>query len=331
MIDLMGKKYYFFALSALIILSGVVAFFVRGGFNLDIQFKGGTIIEMRMTEKGITKTAAEKFDINSVKAEKIVTEVTKKNVIIQKEIVPDPADSSKSVVDMTLSIASEDTLLGTEMQAIEKAIITAYDLNSKTAIVREDSVEPFIGRDLLKNGLLAIFFASFLIILYIWYRFKIMSGLSAGVMAILGMFHDILIMLSVYLLFNIVVNEALIAAILTVIGYSMNDTIIIYDRIRENSAQLRRMPIGELVNRSIVQTLTRSINTVLTVLICIVTVYIFASVYGIRSIQEFTLPLIVGIASGCYSSIFVASPLWILWKESQEKKRLASRKAVKAR
>ncbi|MFA6308436.1 MAG: protein translocase subunit SecF [Clostridia bacterium] len=329
MIDLMGKKYYFFALSAIIILAGAVTFFIRGGFNLDIQFKGGTIIEMQMTDKGVDEKTANEYKLDTAKAEKIVVDITKKNVTIQKEIIPDPKNGKLKVVLMSLGIASQDALSQTERQNVENAIIKAFELNSSNAIFSQNSYEPFIGKELLNNGLLAIFFASILIILYIWYRFKIMSGLSAGVMAILALIHDILLMLSVYLFFNIVVNEALIAAILTVIGYSMNDTIIIYDRIRENSSQLRKMPIGELVNRSIVETLNRSISTVVTVLICVTTVYVFARIYGIRSIQEFTLPLIIGVSSGCYSSIFIASPLWILWKESQEKQRLAARKATR--
>ena len=148
-----------------------------------------------------------------------------------------------------------------------------------------------------------------------------MSGLSAGIMAVLALLHDALIMLSVYTIFQIPLNESFIAAVLTVIGYSMNDTIIIYDRVRENSNLLRRTPIAELVNQSIVQTLNRSINTVVTVLISIITVYMFARFYNIPSIENFSFPLIIGIVSGCYSSIFIASPLWVIWKEGQAKRK----------
>jgi preprotein translocase subunit SecF len=132
-------------------------------------------------------------------------------------------------------------------------------------------------------------------------------------------------MLAVYTIFKLPVNESFIAAVLTILGYSMNDTIIIYDRIRENSNQLRRMPIGELVNRSIIQTLNRSINTIVTVLICLISMLVFSLVYNITSITDFILPLIVGIVSGCYSSIFIASPLWILWKESKQKKKIKTK------
>jgi preprotein translocase subunit SecF len=115
-------------------------------------------------------------------------------------------------------------------------------------------------------------------------------------------------------------NESFYCGHLTILGYSMNDTVIIYDRVRENSSLLRKMPIAELVNRSILQTLNRSINTVVTVLISILTVFIFASVYKIHSVTEFTFPLLIGITSGCYSSIFIASPLYVMWKEYKAKR-----------
>jgi preprotein translocase subunit SecF len=152
-----------------------------------------------------------------------------------------------------------------------------------------------------------------------------MSGLSAGVTSVIALLHDAAILLSVYTVFNIPLNESFIAAVLTILGYSMNDTIIIYDRIRENSSLLRKFPIGELVNKSILQTLARSINTVLTVLICIATIYIYASINNIESVKQFSFPLMVGIASGCYSSIFIASPLFVMWKESQAKRKIAAK------
>jgi preprotein translocase subunit SecF len=189
------------------------------------------------------------------------------------------------------------------------------------------NVDPFIGKELRNNALKAALVAALLIIVYVGIRFRVMSGISAGVMGVLALFHDVLLMLAVYTVFDIPMNESFIAAVLTILGYSMNDTIIIYDRIRENSSMLRKMPIAELVNRSIIQTLNRSINTVLTVLISILTIYIFAYVNKIHSVTEFTFPLLVGIASGCYSSIFIASPFYVMWKEHKAKKAAAPKSA----
>lgn len=314
MVNLIGKRYYFFALSILIILSGIVAFVIHGGFNLDIQFKGGTVINIEMTDK--------KFD--TTKIENDVTKQINKKVTAQMSEIPG-INGGKAVYMLKLSIADE---LPTE----DTTKIVNF-LNSGTYGVKKDStpeidsISPAIGKELRNNALMAAVVAIILIILYIWWRFRIMSGLSAGVMGVIALLHDAMVMLSVYTIFNIPLNESFIAAVLTILGYSMNDTIIIYDRIRENSSLLRKVPISELVNKSILQTLNRSINTVLTVLVSVITVYAFASYYGIESVKEFTFPLLVGLASGCYSSIFVASPLYVMWKEHKAKKAGGARPA----
>jgi preprotein translocase subunit SecF len=176
---------------------------------------------------------------------------------------------------------------------------------------------------------LAAFIASILIILYIWWRFKAVSGLSAGVSGVIALFHDALVMLAVYTIFNIPLNESFIAAVLTILGYSMNDTVIIFDRIRENNRLLRKVPIPELVNKSIMQTLNRTINTSVTVMMSVIIVYGFAFYYGIESVKEFTFPLMIGLLSGTYSSIFIACPLFVMWKERSAKK-AASAKPAKA-
>jgi len=316
MVDLMGKKYYFFGLSILIIIAGFIGYLVND-LQWDIQFQGGTILEIPMKDGN--------FDPR--KAEDIVKTTTGKIATAQKSETYDSSGKSSKVYLLTVNIANKQgSLTGDERNKVIDALRKEFNIDPG-AQMNVNSVAPFIGKELLNKGLQAVFWASLLIIIYIWWRFKIMSGLSAGIMAVLALLHDSLIMLSVYTIFRIPVNDAFIAAVLTVIGYSMNDTIIIYDRIRENSNLLRKTPIAELVNRSIIQTLARSINTVLTVEICMITVFVFASIYNITSIKDFTLPLIIGITSGCYSSIFIASPLWVLWKESRSKKKVPAKAA----
>lgn len=311
MIDLIGKKYYFFGISILLILGGIVGYIVNGGFKLDIQFEGGTILEMYMPNA----------DFDSKKAEEIVKKEINKEVTAQKS-----KDTARNVDLLTINVSKDNTLTGEEQNKVVDALRKEFKVQENSEMYVQ-KVEPFIGKEIMQNGLKAVLWASILIILYIWWRFKVMSGLSAGVMAVLALLHDVFIMLAVYAVFRIPLNESFIAAVLTILGYSMNDTIIIYDRIRENSGLLRKTPIGELVNKSIIQTLSRSINTVLTVLICLITVYVFAGYYNIQTIKEFSFPLIIGVASGCYSSIFIASPLWVMWKEYQEKKKVRARTA----
>lgn len=323
MVNLYAKRYYFFILSGIIILSGIAAYFINGGFNLDIQFQGGTVIEMR--------TKADTFvnkEINTVtdKVAEVVKSAINKNVTVQKL---QSVDANQKIDLLKISIGSNTNLSNEDVQKVKDAVIKELNLDPKTALYSEESVEPLIGREISMNGVKAIIVASILIILYVWFRFKNMGGLSAGVMAVVGLLHDILVMIAVYIIFKIPVNESFIAAILTVYGYSMNDTVIIYDRVRENNKLLRKVPLPELVNTSIMQTLKRSINTVVTVLISITTVYVFARINGLTSMEEFSFPLIVGIASGCYSSIFIASPLYVMWKESKKKNKVSS-KPVKA-
>lgn len=316
MVNLYSKRYYFFILSALIIIAGLVSYIVLGGFKLDIQFEGGTVLELRANEGMFTEDNTQ--DLQNKIAE-FVTETLNKPAYVQKSSQFDIGSGNKSYDVIKISIGSADTLTNTELTKIEEAVINEYKLTAEDPVISEESVEPFIGKEIMQNGLRAVGIAFVLIILYVWYRFRMMSGLSAGVFAVVGVLHDALVMTAVYLIFQIPVNESFIAAILTVVGYSMNDTIIIYDRIRENSRLLRKVPLPELVNQSIMQTLNRSINTVVTALIAITTVYIFAKVNGIVSIEEFSFPLIVGLAAGCYSSIFVTSPLYVMWKEGQKK------------
>lgn len=321
MVNLYAKRYYFFILSALIILAGIVSYFVMGP-KLDIQFEGGTVIELRANPGMFTDANTQELQ---TQMGEFVSKTLSKPASVQKSSAYDVNAGNESYDIIKINIGSADTLTNDEVDKIEDAVIKEFKLTAKDPVIREDSVEPFIGKEIMQNGIRAVAIAFLLIIIYVWLRFKVMSGLSAGVFAVVGVFHDLLIMISVYMIFQIPLNESFIAAILTVIGYSMNDTIIIYDRIRENSRLLRKTPLPELVNSSIMQTLNRSINTVVTSLIAITTVYIFAKVNGIGSIQEFSFPLIIGIATGCYSSIFIASPLYVMWKESQKKT-----KAVKA-
>lgn len=318
MIDLMGKKYYLFALSGLILLAGIIGFIINGGVQLDIHFQGGTIMQIEMPD--------DTFSVE--KAEEIVLTTIGKRATVQKSTTFNAENASDKLDLMVLNIASQNTLNEEERKDVLDAMKKEFNIK-ENAQVSVNSVEPFIGDEIKTNSLHAIFWSSLIIVLYVWWRFKTMHGLSAGVFAVVALIHDVMVMFVVYVLFKIPLNDSFIAAVLTIIGYSMNDTIVVYDRIRENTKLLRKVPIGELVNRSVVQSLSRSINTSVTTLICIVTLYIFAAVNNIQSVKDFTMPLTVGIISGVYSTIFIASPLYILWQERSNRKK-ASHKPAKA-
>lgn len=316
MIDLIGKRYYFFGLSILFILFGIFMYFQNGGFNYDIQFAGGTVMQFQMKNGNFDPAAAEKLlkenfnkTLTAIKSETVLASIR---------------NEEKKLTFLVVNVASDGAMNLEEQNKVKELINANFNVEPGTQ-PQTTLVDPSIGREMKQNSLMAVIISSILIILYIWWRFNIMSGLSAGLTAIAGLLHDVAVMVSVYTIFNIPLNESFIAAVLTIMGYSMNDTVIIYDRIRENSNLLKRVPVLELVNRSVIQTLSRSINTVVTVLICVTTVYVFASIKNIPSIKQFALPLIIGVASGCYSSIFVASPLYGMWKKRSQKRLAASK------
>lgn len=325
MIDIIGKRKIFFAISIAIMVIGFVGFLVNH-LNLDIQFEGGTIMKIELNDRSKDEDQQLERQDKAVTVIQNAVKNAKGNGIKAEVQIANSMEANSPDV-LAISIAKEDTLDVKQRLILTQAIVKAFDIkkgakNPQDAIVSEDTVAPYIGEELRNDAILATIVASLLIVLYIWLRFKVMSGLSAGVFAVVALLHDAAIMLSVYMVFHIKLNESFIAAVLTILGYSMNDTIIIYDRIRENSNLLRKANIFELVNKSIVQTLARSINTVLTVLICIITTYIFSVYFNIESLKEFTFPLIIGIASGCYSSICIAAPLYAMWKDYQTKKRI---------
>jgi len=318
MVDLMGKKNYYFALSILIFIVGIVGLLLNG-VEMDIQFKGGTIMQIEMPD--------DNFDTE--RAADIVKEAIGKIATVNMSSTFNAAKEDEKINLMVINIASDDTLTDNERTAVINALKKEFNI-AEDASVNVNSVEPFIGKEFRVNAIKAIVLSSILIIIYVWIRFRSMHGLSAGVFAVVALIHDIFVMFTAYVLFRIPLNDSFVAAMLTIIGYSINDTIVIYDRIRENSRIMHKTPIRELVNKSVLQCLTRSINTSVTTLISVLTLYVFSVIYNIQSIREFTMPLVVGLISGAYSTLFIASPLYMLWQERNIKKNAAARKPAKA-
>lgn len=316
--DLMAKRNYCFILSGLILVALIVGLFVNG-LQLDIQFQGGTIMQIEMPDD----------TFSTDKAAEIVKNTINKKATVQKSKTFNAESNETNLNLMVLNIASQNTLKENERELVLDAMKKEFGIK-ENAQVTVNSVEPFIGDEIKKTSMYAVFWASILIILYVWYRFRVMHGLSAGVFAVLALFHDVMVMFAVYVLFRIPINDSFIAAVLTIIGYSINDTVIIYDRIRENTRIMRKASVSELVNTSVVQTINRSINTSVTTLISILTLYVFAAVYNIQSVVEFALPMTIGIISGVYSTIFIASPLYMIWQQRAERKKVSHRKPAKA-
>jgi len=307
-INVVKNQNIFFLISIVIIAIGLL-FLVFGGINLDIQFSGGTRI--------LIETNGE---VDSNKAEELVEKAIGKSVTAQTQKTNNPASENETIYMLRLDIASEETLSTEERDLVVDLITENFDVK-EGGNQEMLSVEPSIGRETLLNGLKAVLIASVLIILYVTWRFSTMHGFAAAITAIIALIHDVAITFTLYPIFKYPLGEVFITAALTIIGYSLNNTIVIYDRIRENFKLMRKSTPDEIVNTSISQSLTRTINSTVTTLIAVVTLYISASVSNISSLKEFSLPLIIGLVAGTYSSLFIAGPLWLTWRKRASMKR----------
>ncbi len=291
MINFVGKKNIFFIASAIVIVAGIIAFAIFGGLNLDLDFKGGTSIRINIGTE---------FNDEDIKA--IVQEVVGSDQTVQIQ----KSGDAKTEVDIT-------TLeMGTEKrdQIIEK-IKEKYDLE-QSAVLESTNVSASASTKLIADAFKAIGWAVLFMLIYITVRFSFRSGIAA----IVGLIHNILVMLAVYTIFKITVNSSFIAAVLTIVGYSINDTIVVFDKIRENERTDRRSRFSEVANKSLNQTLTRTLNTSLTTLFTILTLYLL----GVDSIREFALPIIIGVIVGTYSSICISTPIWTVLRGIGKKK-----------
>lgn len=288
-LKIIEKTKIWFAISIIIIAIGI-GFIATKGLNYGIDFKGGTLITLNMNKE------FNKADVNTIIDKYAKDKYSTKLANEGKEIQ---------------IIVQEGVLNEGKTNALIDEIKEKYSLED-SALIGKESIGATVGNELKKKALLALGVASIAMLIYITARFEF-SYAAASIIALL---HDVLITLSFYAIFGIQANSPFIAAILTIVGYSINDTIVIFDRIRENVKRNRRMESSEVANMSITETMTRSINTSLTTLITIVAVYVL-----VPSIREFSLPLIVGIACGAYSSIFIASPLWVKIKNAKQKKK----------
>lgn len=286
MLKIVEKKKIWFCISLAVIIIGI-GFMLFKGLNFGIDFKGGTKVILAY-EDGFNKEEADK-----IVKEYIVDAVTNTIGENQYEIKSSKLDSD----------------------ALEKAFEDLKENESVTEMVSEEAVGASVGSDLTKTSIIALSVAFIAMLAYIAFRFEFRFGIAA----LMALMHDVLITLSIYAVFNVTINTPFIAAILTIIGYSINATIVIFDRIRENSKGLRRSNVEEVVNKSISQTMARSINTTITTLFTIGAVLLF-----VPSVRMFSFPITVGILTGTYSSIFIAPSLYCVIKNKFSGKKKVS-------
>ena len=306
MIKFYKNRKWFYIISICLMLIGVVSLFIRG-IELDIQFSGGTKLSYSYTG-----------DIQISDVETIVTNILGKKATAQTQTAVSDDSNRKTVV---ISVGGTSSLATEQLDKITNEITSKFSAND-IELYETQSVEPYIGKRFFTNGIKAMLIAMVLIVIYVTLRFKIISGFSAALTALLALLHDLLLIFFTFVIFGIPINDGFIAVILTILGYSVNDTIVIYDKIRYNKRLYAgKMSIEEIADTSINQCLTRTINTSLISCLAIALVFIFSLISGLTSVSHFALPLMVGIISGCYSSITLPGTLWVSWQKHGEKKK----------
>ncbi len=276
-----------FILPIVLFVVGIVLFFTVG-LNIGVDFSGGSMIYVEIGEG--------KFNVEDV------TNIVNKH---STGAIISYSGDNREGVDIRLGNSSNSTEV---QEAIIAELQEKYEISANKFDV--EYVGPTIGQGLIKNAILALIIAFVLMLAYIWIRFELTQGFTA----LIALLHDVLIMFVFVLIFRIQINTPFIAALLTIVGYSINNTIIVFDRIRSNRAKfLDKYSTQELVNISIKETLKRSINTTLTTLIVLV-VLMFVN---ITSIRTFVFPIIIGVVAGFYSSVFIAGPLWVLMTKNK--------------
>ena len=228
---------------------------------------------------------------------------------------------------MTVSFAGNDSVSLEEQQQIAQELSDAY-ADRTFSVVESSSVDPTMGARFFQKCIVCMAITFVILLVYIALRFRKIGGLSAGVTAIIALLHDVLIVFFAFVIFGFSINDVFIAVVLTILGYSLNDTIVIYDRIRENRRLEPTKSVTALpgiVNKSLNQTMTRSILTSLTTFMALLVIFIVAVIFGLTTVETFALPMMVGVVVGCYSSICIAAPLYTVWTVHRAGKKTAKK------
>ncbi len=320
--NIIGQRNYWFGLSLAVIIAGVIALVAHHGLPLGLSFTGGSTIDVKFSQT--VSEQAVRDALKSIDLSPISPEFRSQYAPIQS------GDESLQLAQKQGDTAPNDRVIIETQSAINDPgpIFNALDragMKVDRGQSQITSVGPSLSKEYLSRSLWALVIALVLQLLYIAFRFG--NQLRYGIVADIALVHDVLVMVGIYAIANRKADDAFLAALLTVIGYSVMDSIVIFDRIRENGRVMPDVPYDQMVNTSLLQTMTRSVNTLATVLITLLALYFF----GGDTLKNFAFALLVGVTSGAYSSIFIASPLLVLWKNWDNRKRAAVRAAASSR
>ncbi len=280
--------------------------------DVAIEFKGGTIITYNYVG-----------DINTKDVEKVISDTLNLNAKVGAGENLNTGENN-----ITVEFTSKEGLSAERQNQLSNALNEKF-ADNKLEILDSNDVNPTTGKEFFLKCLVAVLFAALLIIVYVALRFKKIGGWPAGVCSVIALFHDMLVVYVAFIFCGFEINSNFMAVILTILGYSINNTIVIYDRIRENKSLMPKASLREITNAGCTQSLTRSVRTTVTTLgtMLIVSIVVFAS--GYTSLLSFSVPLIFGLISGAYSSLFVSTTVWVAWLEKAETKKKANKSSKK--
>ena len=305
-----NKNFKFVLIGYAIFFTIAIVLTMIFGVNLSIDFKGGT---------RIVYSYSGEIDINGVDA--LVEETIKKDVSVSASA--GLTDDSKKI---TITLAGSEALSNDAQQTLDTTLAKKYPDNA-IKLAESNSVDGSVAGTFFAKALVAVLITAVLVILYVGIRFRKIGGVSAALTAFVALFLDIFVAFFTCTMFRLQVDMTFMAVILTVLGYSLNDTIVVYDRIRENKGVYPNYTTAELVNESLNVVKVRTIVTTVTTFFAVVMIIVVAEVFGISSLRSFAIPMAFGLISGCISSLFVSSPLWVIWKNHSDKK--SPKKATK--
>lgn len=280
------------------------------GAELDIDFRGGALIQYSYTG-----------EVDQETVDQAVEDAIGRSVTVT---LTDGIGNQEGNT-LTVSLSGSDGISLDEQKAIAANLAEKYP-DSEFTVMQSSSVPPTMGAKFFAKCLVAVALAAVLLVIYVALRFRKIGGMSAGVMAVIALLHDVLMVYFTFVIFGFPIDDNFIAVVLTILGYSLNDTIVVYDRVRENR-RLMGPKVGyeELMDTSINQTLTRSINTSVCTFLAVAVVFVVGSIYGLSSVTTFALPMMIGIVTGCYSSVCLAGPMYVMWQNHKLKKKAAAK------
>ena len=286
---------------AVVIITGIL-FSVFMGLKLDINFSGGARITYSYTG-----------DIKQADFTSAVKTALDKNFTVSKN--ESLAGNTKTY---TINLSGKNALSTEIQENITKALSEKFADNN-IEIYDSNSVSSSVAGSFFAKSMVAMILTALLVVIYVGIRFKNIGGISAALTALCALILDLAVTFCTCAIFRLQIDSNYMAVVLTILGYSLNDTIVVYDRVRENKKYYPQLSLNDNMNKSISGVLTRNIVTSVTTVIAVITIIVVAEIYGLTTLRTFGIPMAFGLVSGCFSSLFVAGPLWVLWKERKNK------------